>query len=234
MRELQAARHISGHEEPVGDPHLIVGRDPSAIVDRCASVLGAQGAEVRGTSPDGDEQLGALDRRTVRELDDTAGAAGPDPLGGDPQAELETLFDELVGDVLRGEGVIAREDPVAALHERDADPEPDEDLRHLHPDDSPAKQATALFNLDIMFFSCVGISMEGGLTDTNEDEADLKNTMMQHSRKKVAMVDSSKFGLVAFCKICALSGIDVLITDRDPGPEWRDALIKAQVELLFP
>lgn len=97
-----------------------------------------------------------------------------------------------------------------------------------------AKQATALFNLDAMFFSCVGVSMENGLTDTNEDEADLKNTMMRHSRKKVALIDSSKFGLVTFCKICDLSGIDVLVTDRDPGPAWRAALADAHVELLCP
>jgi Transcriptional regulators of sugar metabolism len=97
-----------------------------------------------------------------------------------------------------------------------------------------AKQATELFNLDAMFFSCVGISLESGLTDTNEDEADLKNTMMRHSRKKVALIDSSKFGLVTFCKICGLSGIDVLITDRDPGPAWITALADAHVELLYP
>ena len=97
-----------------------------------------------------------------------------------------------------------------------------------------AKQATSLFNLDILFFSCVGISISDGLTDTNEDEADLKNTMMQHSRKKVVLIDSSKFGMDAFCKICGLSDIDILITNKDPGPEWRSALGDAHVELLFP
>ncbi len=97
-----------------------------------------------------------------------------------------------------------------------------------------AKQAAGLFNLDAMFFSCVGISIRDGLTDSNEDEADLKNIMMQHSRKKVAMVDSSKFGMAAFSKICPLSSIDVLITDRDPGPQWRAALAEARVQLLCP
>jgi DeoR/GlpR family transcriptional regulator of sugar metabolism len=97
-----------------------------------------------------------------------------------------------------------------------------------------AKQATGLFNLDTMFFSCVGISIENGLTDTNEDEADLKNTMLHHSRKKVALMDSSKFGRITFCKICSLSGIDFLITDTDPGPAWKAALAEANVELLCP
>ena len=96
-----------------------------------------------------------------------------------------------------------------------------------------AKHATSLFNLDTLFFSCVGISITDGLTDTNEDEADLKNVMMAHSRTKVALIDSSKFGLVTFCKICGLSGIDSLVTDADPGPEWRQALLDAKVTLLF-
>ncbi len=96
-----------------------------------------------------------------------------------------------------------------------------------------AKNATSLFQLDTMFFSCVGLS-GGGLTDTNEDEADLKNTMMEHSRTKVAMIDSSKFGLVTFCKICPLNGIDYLITDRDPGPDWKELFEKSNVKLLYP
>jgi len=97
-----------------------------------------------------------------------------------------------------------------------------------------AKSAVSLFNLDVMFFSCVGISIAGGLTDTNEDEADLKNTMMAHSRLKVAMMDSSKFGLATFSRISGFTGIDYLVTDRDPGPEWSGALGSAGVKLLFP
>ncbi len=97
-----------------------------------------------------------------------------------------------------------------------------------------AKSAVSLFNLDVMFFSCVGISLEGGLTDTNEDEADLKGAMMQHARLKVALMDSSKFGLATFSRISGFSGIDYLITDRDPGPAWQETLSKAGVKLLFP
>ncbi len=97
-----------------------------------------------------------------------------------------------------------------------------------------AKNAAAMFHLDTMFFSCVGISLGGGLTDTNEDEADLKNTMMEHSRTRVAMIDSSKFGQATFCKICPLSEIDYLITDADPGREWKDALLESNVKLLYP
>lgn len=97
-----------------------------------------------------------------------------------------------------------------------------------------AKNAVSLFNLDVMFFSCVGVSLESGLTDTNEDEADLKGTMMEHSRLKVAMMDSSKFGLATFSRIAGFSRIDYLITDKDPGPKWRDTLADADVKLLFP
>lgn len=97
-----------------------------------------------------------------------------------------------------------------------------------------AKNAVALFNLDVMFFSCVGISIAGGLTDTNEDEAELKCAMMEHSRLKVAMMDASKFGLATFSRISGLSGIDFLVTDRDPGLKWRSALSSANVQLLVP
>ena len=143
VRELQATRHISGHEQAVGDAHLVVGRGRSPVVKRCAGVLGAQRAEVRGSPPDRHQELGALHGRTIRELDDPPGAAGPDPSGRDPKAELETFLHELVGDVLRRERMVTRQDPVAALDERDADPEPDEDLRHLHPDHAPTQDHQA-------------------------------------------------------------------------------------------
>jgi DeoR family fructose operon transcriptional repressor len=97
-----------------------------------------------------------------------------------------------------------------------------------------AKNAVSLFNLDVMFFSCVGISLQGGLTDTNEDEAELKGTMMEHARLKVAMMDASKFGLATFSRITGFSGIDYLVTDTDPGPDWQQALVRAGVKLLFP
>ena len=141
--ELQATRHISGDEQAVGDAHLVVGRGRSPVVKRCAGVLGAQRAEVRGSPPDRHQELGTLHGRTIRELDDPPGAAGADPLGGDPEAAVETFLHELVGDGLRRERMVPRQDPVAALDERDANPEPDEDLRHLHADHAAAQDHQA-------------------------------------------------------------------------------------------
>ena len=45
--------------------------------------------------------------------------------------------------MLRGERMIPREDLVAALDERHPDAEPDEDLRHLHPDHASAQDHQA-------------------------------------------------------------------------------------------
>jgi DeoR/GlpR family transcriptional regulator of sugar metabolism len=97
-----------------------------------------------------------------------------------------------------------------------------------------AKNAVELFNCDTMFFSCVGISRESGMTDTSEEEAELKMTMMRHSRTNVAMIDSSKFDLVTFIKICDFDAIDYLITDSAPSLEWQQIFKTKNVKLLYP
>lgn len=97
-----------------------------------------------------------------------------------------------------------------------------------------AKKSVELFNCDTMFFSCVGMSMEKGMTDTSEEEAELKVVMMEHSRVKAAMIDSSKFNLLTFIKICDFQAIDYLITDKKPSDQWIQFLEENQVNLIYP
>ncbi|MBC5648657.1 DeoR/GlpR family DNA-binding transcription regulator [Christensenella tenuis] len=89
-------------------------------------------------------------------------------------------------------------------------------------------------NCDIMFFSSGGISSDNQITDTNEEETRLKKVMIQHSKKIVALHDSSKLDKVAFSIVCSLDDIDVLVTDRYPGAAWESLLKEHHVHLLCP
>lgn len=90
------------------------------------------------------------------------------------------------------------------------------------------------YNTDILLISCKGLSLEGGLFDSDENEADIKQLMAQKAAKVILLVDHTKFDNVAFAKLMALEDIDVLVTDRRPSDAWVDVLAAADVQLIYP
>ena len=48
------------------------------------------------------------------------------------------------------------------------------------------------FNADICFVSCHGLSEQGFATDTSERENDVRNAILNQSKRKVLLLDSSK------------------------------------------
>ena len=92
VRELEPSGDVARDEQPVGDPHLVVGRRCAALVQRRAGVLGAERAEVRRTPPHRDQQLGSLDRRPVGQLHDATRASRAHALGGHARPQDEPLL----------------------------------------------------------------------------------------------------------------------------------------------
>ncbi len=78
-----------------------------------------------------------------------------------------------------------------------------------------AIQAVKKYNADIFFFSCMGISEDGYLTDMDEDENDVRREMMAHAEKVVALVDSSKIGKKFLYNICHVSEVDAIICETE-------------------
>ena len=78
-----------------------------------------------------------------------------------------------------------------------------------------AIQAVKKYNADIFFFSCMGLSEDGYLTDMDEDENDVRREMMAHAEKVVALVDSSKIGQKFLYNICHVSEVDAIICETE-------------------
>ncbi len=85
---------------------------------------------------------------------------------------------------------------------------------------------------DIVLISCKGLDREKGLMESNEEEAAVKQIMLQQGRKALLLADSSKFNKTAFVKICDLADIDTLVTDKAPGEAWDKTLAQKQVKLI--
>lgn len=83
-----------------------------------------------------------------------------------------------------------------------------------------ALQNLALFHFDYAFFSCRGATLEGGLSDTSEEEAFLRKLLIQRSDRPVLLLDHSKVGVTSFFGICPLNDVHTLVTDAPLPENW--------------
>jgi DeoR family transcriptional regulator of aga operon len=72
---------------------------------------------------------------------------------------------------------------------------------------------------DVLFVGVNGIDAHRGLTCLNPDEADINRTMVQQAKRKIAVTDHSKLGVVTKWLICPVDEIDMLITDSGATDE---------------
>lgn len=89
------------------------------------------------------------------------------------------------------------------------------------------------YSADILFFSCRGLSMEKGLTDSNEEEVELRKIMIKNSNESILLCDHTKFDQISFCKIGNFDCINTIITDRMPSQCWIQFLEEKGVKLVY-
>lgn len=87
--------------------------------------------------------------------------------------------------------------------------------------------------IDMAFISCRGLQIPFGLSDRLQNEADLKRTVRDQSKKVIALVDHFKFNKGYLYRILSAKQIDVLITDEKPSSEYIDFLKRNAVELVY-
>lgn len=72
---------------------------------------------------------------------------------------------------------------------------------------------------DIVFIGADGIDPAAGLTCHSAEEAAVNRVMVARSKKRVAVVDHSKFGTIASWTICSAEDCQVIITDKGASKE---------------
>ena len=68
-------------------------------------------------------------------------------------------------------------------------------------------------NADRLFFSSLGITEDGRITDVSEEEVSMRRVMLEHARHKVFLCDSSKFGVCKPFTLCAKDQVDEILCD---------------------
>jgi DeoR/GlpR family transcriptional regulator of sugar metabolism len=87
-------------------------------------------------------------------------------------------------------------------------------------------------NIETAFVSAGGVTLEQGLTTTRRSLADTLHAAMASSKRTVALIDSTKFGLSALLSIARLEELDAVIVDDGLARETIDAYAAAGVNLI--
>jgi DeoR/GlpR family transcriptional regulator of sugar metabolism len=82
------------------------------------------------------------------------------------------------------------------------------------------------------FLGALGVS-EKGITTGSDEDADVMKKMVEQSEKVVILADHTKFNRTANFKVCNLSQIDFIITDKQPDETFMELLYKNNVSLLI-
>lgn len=70
-----------------------------------------------------------------------------------------------------------------------------------------------------------------GPSARHEGEAQINQAMVEHSERVVVVADSTKLGERAFCRICSLDQVDILITDDGADPELAAAFTEQGIDV---
>jgi len=95
-----------------------------------------------------------------------------------------------------------------------------------------AAQSLSHLSIHTLFIGADGVDSKQGVTCFSPDESQLNSTMVKHAQRKIAVLDHSKFGVVAGWRICPATELDILITDSGATDEMLEPFEKAQVSVM--
>ena len=96
-----------------------------------------------------------------------------------------------------------------------------------------AKTNITKYNVSLALISCKGVSIEKGVQDTNESEAEVKKAMLAQADEVALLVDSSKFDQSAFVSLIGLDKVNYIITDSRPSDDWVTYCESHEIQLIY-
>lgn len=87
-----------------------------------------------------------------------------------------------------------------------------------------AESEIAQYFADKAIVSCDGLHLTRGVTDSNEEEAEIRRTMVQQAANVILVADATKFDRTSFVYMGGFEQFDCLVTDRDLDERWLSVL----------
>lgn len=88
-------------------------------------------------------------------------------------------------------------------------------------------------NIQRAFMGAAGFTIESGLSDATQEEADIKRLMTTHARHVIGVIDHTKWERAAFATFCSTQELTTIISDSPPARPTVDALRRLGVELTL-
>lgn len=98
---------------------------------------------------------------------------------------------------------------------------------------SMAEQALAGLHAELCVMGCSGLTLKEGLTKHDIEAEFVRKRMVEAAHRLMVVADSTKLGVTGLVSICALEEIDVLITDKEISPEFKQMLEEHGVEVII-
>ena len=86
-------------------------------------------------------------------------------------------------------------------------------------------------NVQKAFLGAAGFTLESGLADATDEEAQIKRSMVAAAREVIAIVDHTKWGRAAFATFCPTEEVDIVLTDESAPADMVRALTGRGVEV---
>lgn len=88
------------------------------------------------------------------------------------------------------------------------------------------EQIMGQFYLNKAFLSIGGLSLAGGVTDYDLNEAYISRQFAKSAREVIVLADQSKIGVQAFTQIAPLDDVDLIVSDQEAPKDWNELLEK--------
>jgi DeoR/GlpR family transcriptional regulator of sugar metabolism len=91
-------------------------------------------------------------------------------------------------------------------------------------------------NVQKAFVGAAGFTLESGLADATDEEAQIKRSMVAAAREVIAIVDHTKWERAAFATFCPTAQISIVLSSEGAPPEMVRSLVGlgVQVQLFGP
>lgn len=90
------------------------------------------------------------------------------------------------------------------------------------------------YNIHKAFMAATAASIESGLTNSDNQEYDIKRRIVEKSTKSYALLDHDKFGNSALVTYAQLNQVDAVISEKELPPTYQEFLEEHDVDVLIP
>jgi len=95
-----------------------------------------------------------------------------------------------------------------------------------------AEQSLCGYFFDLAFISCRSLSRQHGITDSNEQQAEVRRLAVERANRAYLVADITKFDRTSFAHICGFEKIHTVVVDKPLDGEWREFLQQQNVRLV--